>query len=194
MTRRVPARTAAASRLSVPRVRSSFVTANALSGLRRLRNPASAVIWCTITSAAAPCTAAITASRSSPSTITGCAPAARNCPALPGVLVVAVTSWPAATSPGTRCRPSAPVAPATNTRMTFSFRLVLSLEDQAPPEAVTFLQPRRPNGAGLLRPRPFQDRQLRPGAAARIAGAIHVSGGGSSVDEQVGDGDEGGFG
>ena len=41
---------AAASRLSVPRVRSSFVATNCLSGLRRLRLPASAVIWCTITS------------------------------------------------------------------------------------------------------------------------------------------------
>src|SRR5262249_26615271 len=35
---------------------------------------------------------------------------------------------------------------------------MLSLEDQAPPEAVTFLHPRRPNGAGLLRPRPSVSR------------------------------------
>jgi len=35
---------------------------------------------------------------------------------------------------------------------------MLSLEDQAPPEAVTSLQPRRPNGAGLLRPRPSVSR------------------------------------
>ena len=54
--------------------------------------PASAVIWCTTTSGAAACTAAITASRSRPSTITGSAPASRNCATLPGVLVVAVTS------------------------------------------------------------------------------------------------------
>ena len=73
MTRRVPARAAAASRLPVPRVLSSFVTANNLSGLRRLRICASAVIWCMITSGAAPCTAAITASRSSPSTTTASA-------------------------------------------------------------------------------------------------------------------------
>jgi hypothetical protein len=91
MTRRVPASAAAASTLSVPRVRSSLVAANALSGLRRLRMPARAVIWCTITSGAAARTAAITASRSNPSRITGSAPAARNCAALPGVLVVAVT-------------------------------------------------------------------------------------------------------
>ena len=76
----------------MPRVRSSFVAANCLSGWRRLRRPASAVIWCTITSGAAARTAAITASRSSPSRITGSAPAARNCATLPGVLVVAVTS------------------------------------------------------------------------------------------------------
>jgi len=37
-------------------------------------------------------TAAITASRSSPSTTTGSAPASRNRATLPGVLVVAVTS------------------------------------------------------------------------------------------------------
>ncbi len=92
MIRRVPARAAAASRLSVPWVRSSFVAANAWSGLRRLRMPASAVIWCTTTSGAAARTAAITASRSSPSRITGSAPAPRNCATLPGVLVVAVTS------------------------------------------------------------------------------------------------------
>jgi hypothetical protein len=54
--------------------------------------PASAVIWCTITSGPAAWTAAITASRSSPSTTTGSAPAARNRATLPGVLVVAVTS------------------------------------------------------------------------------------------------------
>jgi hypothetical protein len=54
--------------------------------------PVSAVISCTITSGAAARTAAITASRSSPSTITGSAPASRNCATLPGVLVVAVTS------------------------------------------------------------------------------------------------------
>jgi hypothetical protein len=76
----------------VPRVRSSFVAANSLSGLRKLRMPVSAVIWCTITSGAAARTAAITAARSSPSTTTGSAPASRNSATLPGVLVVAVTS------------------------------------------------------------------------------------------------------
>ena len=65
-----------------------------LSGLRRfrVRTSASAVIWCTITSGPEARTAAITASRSSPSTTTGSAPASRNCATLPGVLVVAVTS------------------------------------------------------------------------------------------------------
>ena len=92
MTRRVPAWEAAASRLSVPLVRSSFVTANSLSGLRKPRMPASAVISCTITSGAAARTAAITASRFNPSTTTGSAPASRSCATLPGVLVVAVTS------------------------------------------------------------------------------------------------------
>ncbi len=86
--------------------------------------PARAVISCTITSGAAASTAATTASRSSPSRTTGSAPASRNCATLPGVLVVAVTSCPAATSPGTRYRPSAPVAPVTKTRMIFSFRVM----------------------------------------------------------------------
>jgi hypothetical protein len=34
--------------------------------------------------------------------------------------------------------------------MILSFRVVLSLEDKAPPEAVTFFNPAFPNGAGLL--------------------------------------------
>ena len=46
----------------------------------------------TITSGLAASTAAITASRSSPSRTTGSAPASRNRATLPGVLVVAVTS------------------------------------------------------------------------------------------------------
>jgi hypothetical protein len=54
--------------------------------------PASAVISCTMTSGAAASTAAITASRSSPSSTTGSAPASRSRATLPGVLVVAVTS------------------------------------------------------------------------------------------------------
>ena len=76
----------------MPWVRSWFVTANSRSGWRKLRMSASAVISCTTTSGDAARTAEITARRSSPSTTTGSAPASRNCPALPGVLVVAVTS------------------------------------------------------------------------------------------------------
>jgi hypothetical protein len=34
--------------------------------------------------------------------------------------------------------------------MILSFRVVLSLEDKAPPEAVTLFNPAFPNGAGLL--------------------------------------------
>jgi len=91
MTRLVPAAAAAASRLSVPRVRSSLVAANTRSSRLRLRRSASAVISCTITSGLAASTAAVTASRSSPSTITGAAPASRSSFTLPAVLVVAVT-------------------------------------------------------------------------------------------------------
>jgi hypothetical protein len=94
MTRRVPARAAAASRLSVPRVRRSLVAVNSLSTLRMLRMSgfASAVIWCRITSGSAASTAAITASRSSASRTTGSAPASRSPGTLPADLVVAVTS------------------------------------------------------------------------------------------------------
>ena len=66
------------------------VAANTWSTLRRLRKSASAVIWCTITSGPAASTAAITASRSSPSTTTGF-DHLRSRATLPGVLV-AVTS------------------------------------------------------------------------------------------------------
>jgi hypothetical protein len=52
---------------------------------------ASAVIWCTITSGAAARTAAMTASRSRPSSTAAAAPAARSPVTLPAVLVVAVT-------------------------------------------------------------------------------------------------------
>ena len=123
MTRLVPAAAAAASRLSVPVVRSSLVTAKSRSRWRGARMSPSAVIWWMITSGAAARTAAITASRSSPSSTAGSAPAARSGAALPGVRVVAMTWRPAATSPGTRCRPSAPVAPVTKTRMMFSLRV-----------------------------------------------------------------------
>ena len=75
----------------MPRVRNSLVAANSWSTLRRLCAFASEVIWCTITSGSAAATASITAARSSPSTTTGSAPAARNASTLAGVRVVAVT-------------------------------------------------------------------------------------------------------
>jgi hypothetical protein len=51
----------------------------------------SEVIWCTITSGAASCTAASTASRSRPSITTGTAPVAARSAGLPADRVVAVT-------------------------------------------------------------------------------------------------------
>ena len=138
MTRRVPARAAAASRLSVPRVRSSLVAANTWSTLRRLRKSASAVIWCTITSGPAASTAAITASRSSPSTTTGSAPASRSRATLPGVLVVAVTSVTRRDQPRNEVPSQCPGRSRDEALHDLSFRVVPSLEDKAPPGAVTF--------------------------------------------------------
>ena len=57
---------------------------------------------------------------------------------LPWLRVVAVTWCPATTSCGTRCRPTAPVAPATKTFMVGSFPFVVCLiqnsetKDQGP--------------------------------------------------------------
>ena len=58
----------------MPLLRSSLVTANSLSKLRKLFMLVSAVIWWMITSGCAAVTALSTASRSSPSTMTGVAP------------------------------------------------------------------------------------------------------------------------
>jgi hypothetical protein len=54
-------------------------------------------------------------------------PSCASNPNLPALVVVAVTSWPRATSCGTRRRPMTPVPPATNTRMTITFLITLSL-------------------------------------------------------------------
>src|SRR6516164_3389781 len=70
-----------------------------------------------ITSGCAAVTALSTASRSSPSTITGVAPWFLSWLALSADRVLAVTSWPAAVRLGTRYWPITPVAPATKTRI-----------------------------------------------------------------------------
>ena len=101
----------------MPWLRSSLVTANSLSKLRKLRMLARAVIWCTTTSGCAAPTASSTAWRSRPSTMAGVAPALFSWAALAGERVVPVTSWPAATRLGMRYWPMTPVAPATKTRM-----------------------------------------------------------------------------
>ena len=69
------------------------------------------------TSGSARTTASRTAAASSASATTGWAPAARRPASLPGVRVMATTSWPASTSAGTRDPPIAPLAPATKTLM-----------------------------------------------------------------------------
>ena len=65
-------------------------------------------------------TAALSASASSASTTTACAPCERNQAARSAERVVPVTTWPASMSIGTSCRPIAPAAPATKTRIGLS--------------------------------------------------------------------------
>src|ERR671911_216541 len=84
---------------------------------RMLIFPDSAVSWCTITSGSASPTTLATASGSRASATTDCAPNARSPSCFDAVLVMPTTWWPAATSWGTNCAPSAPEAPATKTFM-----------------------------------------------------------------------------
>src|SRR4051812_29959668 len=139
----MPAARAASSRFSVPFVRSSFVLANVRSKRRRSAPPERAVIWCTIASGRARATASPTAAASRPSTTTGLAPSSRRRSTFFALVVVAVTSCPAATSCGTSRRPMAPVAPAMKTRMGFSFRSSVmgsasSGRDRRPPRDTSF--------------------------------------------------------
>ena len=95
-----------------------------------------AVIWCTIASGRAVATASPTDTASSPSITTPSAPSCSSKPSLPGLVVVAVTWWPRATSCGTSRRPMTPVPPATNTRMTITFlspRFTLQHGDETAP-------------------------------------------------------------
>src|SRR5262249_25466352 len=55
--------------------------------------------------------------RSSASATAASVPAARSAPALSSERVIPVTRWPARKASGTRRRPTAPVAPAINTRI-----------------------------------------------------------------------------
>ena len=118
----------------MPVLRSSLVTANCWSRLRKLFMLVSAVIWWMITSGWAAATALRTASRSSPSTMTGVAPCLLSWLALSGERVLAVTSWPTVIRPGTRYWPITPVAPATKTRIVLS--------------SLCFLSPLRRSGPG----------------------------------------------
>jgi hypothetical protein len=120
-----PVASAAASRWSIPSVRSRLVMAPNRSGCLKSGLPAcakeSAVIWCTIASGRAAATAAPTDAASSPSITTPSGPNCFSKPSFAALVVVAVTWWPRATSWGISRRPMAPVPPATNTRMTITF-------------------------------------------------------------------------
>jgi hypothetical protein len=87
---------------------------------------ASAVAWCTIASGSFSSTALRTALASSRSTSTGFAPSVRSSSVLPSEWWVPITSWPASINWGTSRLPSAPLAPATKTRIVSSFSLLLS--------------------------------------------------------------------
>jgi hypothetical protein len=95
-------------------------------GMRLLRDPKAAsssrrsgrsVSWCMTASGAKELTAAMRASASNTSHMTGAAPRERRSSALPGERVIPATVCPAATRRGTIRLPSTPVAPATKMRM-----------------------------------------------------------------------------
>ena len=86
-----PAASAAASRWSVPSVRSRLVVANHRSMCLKSGLPAIEVIWCTIVSGFAAATASPTDAASSPSITTASAPIFSSETSLPGLDVVAVT-------------------------------------------------------------------------------------------------------
>ena len=135
-----PVASAAASRWSVPSERSRLVAAKNRSGCFKSGLPACAtespVIWCTIASGRALATASPTDTASSPSITTPSAPSCSSKPSLAGLVVVAVTWWPRATSCGTSRRPKTPVPPATNTRITITVlipELTLRPRDETAP-------------------------------------------------------------
>src|SRR5262245_20192621 len=113
--RRAPAPRAAASRCSVPSMRSRLVRAKDSSNFFTLVGALSALSSCTTTSGTDLVTAFQTDSGSRPSMTTGSAPIARSASSLSADWVLPVTSCPAPTSLGTRHRPTAPLAPATKT-------------------------------------------------------------------------------
>src|SRR3954471_16250574 len=80
-----------------------------------------AVIWCTTVSGRAAATASRTDGASSPFITTPSAPSCASRSSLAGLVVVAVTWWPCATSCGTSRRPRTPLARATNTRTAITF-------------------------------------------------------------------------
>src|SRR5918995_993991 len=121
MNRFTPVARAAASRISVPAVRSSFVRANQSSNRRRSGSRARALIWWMTASGSARATASPTPTASRPSTTTGSAPSARSPSSLSWSVVVAVTWCPRATSCGVSRRPIAPLPPARSTRIVRSF-------------------------------------------------------------------------
>ena len=78
---------------------------------------------------------------SSPSITAPSAPSRSSKPSLAGLVVVAVTWWPRATSCGTSRRPKTPVPPATNTRITITVlmpELTLNPETRQSRPSVTF--------------------------------------------------------
>jgi hypothetical protein len=105
--------------------------------LRMFTGPFNAVAWWTITSGSALATTSATESGSSASTTTGSAPSARSLPALAAERVVPTTSWPRATSWGTRWLPIAPDAPTTKTLMTSPFSMGSPMGDDVLRPAMT---------------------------------------------------------
>ena len=134
----------------MPSVRRRLVSAKVRSTWR-MSIDLSAVSWWTITSGSASATARATASASSPSAMTGRAPSARSRSCLDGVRVMPMTSWPRATSWGTRRSPRAPEAPATKTFMVGSFLVIAPNRRDGPParDSAYFMRKIRSNSGPI---------------------------------------------
>src|SRR5262245_24529773 len=151
----------------------------------------SAVAWWTIASGSARSTASRTACGSSRSSSIACAPSARTRSAPAGDRAVPITSWPRSSNCGISRLPTAPLAPATKTRMT-SPSVSGSCcypKDPASPRNVTTIR------SVSVSPRAFVQRSTRlqpvPGAESiRLYLADDAMALWQATREQTGDPDE----
>src|SRR3954453_2521467 len=166
---------------SVPSVRSRFVATKLLSRFLVNFAFARAVAWWTIASGAAPRTDFRTAWGSSRSSLTGFAATRRPRSALCGDVEVPITSWPRSISWVTSRVPMAPLAPATKTRIGFSFRHIRAISwvycyDPKRRRNVTDGRTRLAGGAIRGEPRPHAGGGLPDAGLAERGGRRRAGG------------------